>query len=103
MYNNIYIPCFLQGQVCQKPRKSLRSPDHKVFHSRLGTASDSDSDDGDYGRGGKKVVTRMPDPRVGLLSPSESGSDFPGFPPQARRGMADTPSSGYLRVLSYLF
>lgn len=79
--------------MCQKPKKSLRSPDHKLFLSRLGTASDSDSDDGAYTqKASQKRSVGMR--QVSMYSPSDSGSDYPAFPPQARCGMADTPSSG---------
>lgn len=63
----------------------------------MGTASDSDSDD-DRGqkRSGRGMVSNRADPsaRLGLISPSDSGSDYPGFGAQPQVRLADTPSSG---------
>ncbi|XP_052261939.1 uncharacterized protein LOC127865911 isoform X4 [Dreissena polymorpha] len=91
----------LRGQPYQKPKKSHRSPDRSAFHSRLGTATDSDSEgEGGYmpgpqrmGRNGSIAYKSDTTHRAGVISPSESGSDCPAYPQQARHGMADTPSS----------
>ncbi|XP_052764355.1 uncharacterized protein LOC128206119 isoform X3 [Mya arenaria] len=83
----------LRGQPYTKPKKSHRSPERSLFQSRLGTASDSDSDEG-FSRGQAQKMGRGR-----MNSSSESGSDYPAFPQQQRMGMADTPSSdggGYM-------
>ncbi|WAQ96307.1 hypothetical protein MAR_028997 [Mya arenaria] len=82
-----------RGQPYTKPKKSHRSPERSLFQSRLGTASDSDSDEG-FSRGQAQKMGRGR-----MNSSSESGSDYPAFPQQQRMGMADTPSSdggGYM-------